>query len=482
MIVYIMKRLTLFLLSFITLTLLWPAVAEATLVTEMGNNTHVLKISEFSFPPELSPLIRTVGNNQIQVTSTAFSQFCNISPTNFLTQDVLIPYNRCHLSTKALVLSNVTENGRFVYVNPSQLGPDDWRFSYNGVTGIDTVEVSGQKYLIAIKHNEQQNLSAGGNLYQNRVFPNIRAEDCAAGYFNGVFRQCWQSFTSYVSIGYAPIDSAGVVDGSQFSDIGPIVWPPQGYKDVNNTKKSSGFYHPTMYVGDSHVYAYYLNDNNLAQGQRKCISISRAPIAQFNDPMAWKNYYQGAFGTQSLPNGFNKSNMSNFYTVGGGNADCIGLPSPTSDTIIYFNVAKIDGTDLYIGTEESSPNHETWQVGVRVSRDLINWSNMQVLSTASVPWGQGNLSYPTFIDSGGRNTNELIQPNSFYLVGKRATNSSGYELNSKHLRLNMQDVYQWDLDQLFAKYGDNMFNDPNKDGIVNGMDLVKVINSRPAAN
>ncbi|WKZ31178.1 MAG: hypothetical protein QY318_00180 [Candidatus Dojkabacteria bacterium] len=472
-----MVKKLVFTLVLIQLLLLVGAKSTyAQFVTEQGDSTHTLQIASFPYSPELSPMIRTIEGNQIHAMSSSNSFLCNISPMNFLTSNVLVPYSDCFLTTKALVNSSISSNGGINYLPPDQLGNDDWRFTYNGITGLDTIDVNGQKYLITIKHNEHQNLRAGEYLYQGRILTHVLAEDCASGYVNNVYQHCWESFSSFVSIGYAPINSAGEVNGAQFIDIGPIVWPPNGYIDENRNRRSSGFYHPTLFVDDDYIYAYYLNDNNLQSGQRKCLSASRVAISQFNDPEAWQNYYQGSFSTTSLPEGFDKDNMEQFYTVGGGNADCVSLPNSTSDAIIFFNAAKISGTDLYIGTEESAVENQNWQVGVRVSRDLVNWSEMQVLATAPGPWGNGTLSYPTFIDNQGLNTNEVVDPSNFYLVGKSATNSEGYELNSTRLTLDTGELFMWDVTNLLSRYGQQQYNDPNNDGVVNGMDLVEAIN------
>lgn len=448
---------------------------SANWVTERGTNTHELKIATFPYPPELSPMIRTVDGNQIHSLSTNSSFLCNIPPSNFLAQGVLINYSDCYFATTSLLVSNINENGNFIYIPPAQIGNDNWRFSYNGITGIDTINVNGQKYLVSIKHNEHQNTTAGQYQYQNRVFPQIRVENCTSGFVDGEWRHCWPSFTSYVSFGYAPINSSGKVEAERYIDVGPIVWPPNGYKDQSNNKISSGFYHPTLFVDEKYIFSYYLNDNNLQIGQRKCLSVSRVPITQFMDVNAWRNYFGGEFNTSPLPPNFDKDEMLNFYTVGGGNADCVKLPSETADAIIYMNVAKIAGTDLYIGAEESATNGADWKVGIRISRDLVNWSDMQVISTAPGAWGNGDLSYPTFVDNQGRNTNELIQPNDFYLVGKSATNSAGYELNSRRLALDLNALKQWDVNNLISNYGKSMYNDPNDDGIVNGFDFVEAI-------
>lgn len=155
-------------------------------------------------------------------------------------------------------------------------------------------------------------------------------------------------------------------------------------------------------------------------------------------------YANGTFQNQALPNGFSKSNISSFYRTNGPPISCLFNNSfDRTNADLYFHVAKIIGTPFYLGVQESSPNYKTWRLSLRLSSDLINWSEPKLLYSADTPWGgpSQNFHYPTFLDKSG-STNEAINPDEFYIMGNGATGASGYNLNVMKLSLT---IPQWVL-------------------------------------
>jgi hypothetical protein len=284
--------------------------------------------------------------------------------------------------------------------------------------------------------------------------PNV--SDCYTGYYynadgNSTFKHCWESFAQFISLAWAPYDdSEGWTSTTPMNDLGPIIWPSKGYRQIWNSDKlvahHNGFYEPKLFQDGAYLYVTFKNGNDLdmATGQQAaCISIARAPVNSQGVPGSWNNLYKGKFETPSLPPGFTKENIAAFYnSTFETRADCVFKDSISQiSESINFNIAKLEGTDLFIGAEERVYNGgatRQWQMGIRISRDLINWSPLQVLSTGDCVWGCGEYAYPTFLNAQG-DSNYKIDHRDFYILGKHAmVTEGGFELKAMRLGLDIE--------------------------------------------
>lgn len=447
-----------------------------------------MKFSSWSWRPELSPsIIMQPDGSYIYTVSTHYSYKCK-SNTNLLSGSLVNESSNCNLITKPTVIQDLNlTTGNPVYNNPSNLPTDTWNFTYNGVISAAVVSSNGQKKVVAVMHNEAQNAEFDGKLYQ-QPFLDVSASKCAARYVNGKYEACWDSFLGFVSIKTADYDNqTGWSDTALMNDEGPVLWPSKPYIGTDGKRTGSGAYQTTMFVDGEYIYLFSQNHSKtLAPGAWSCLTVSRSPISTFGKAGTWKNYYNGSFSVDSLPAGLTKDNFKDYLTVSGGPSDCINVGTPLTHAPYYFSVAKVKGTPYYIAAEEGSiadPDNigqlKTWRIVLRVSKDLINWSDGYVFATANSSWGEGKYAYPTFVDKTGKSTTE-IDPDEFYIVGKHATASTGYELYSTKLSMVIRSVppvdkseelvknyYKgflgWDVDANFDGFSTHL-NNVKKDG------------------
>ena len=426
------------------------SVGIAPVTTLKSEKVLNIGISGFTYPSELSPFVLKDASGQRRyVLTSSWSWKCS-SRDNFLNTNVSLDPARCNLVTRPVALDTLGPQGQisFKTILNKNTVTEDWNLTYNGLMGMQVV---GDK-IMGIRHEENQNSNVYGGIIQNTVFDWIPVNaaytdttgkewpsGCAAGYFGGSYQACWDSFSNFISLAWSPYSKSAGWTGTQLmNDEGPIIWPSRGYAiSQTKTKLGGGFYQPTFLANGDYLYVFYVNDNDLQYTELQCLSVARAPVSGEGKPGTWKTYYQGSFSQDALPAGFNKEHIRDFYGVGGGKADCVikadngGL---NKSAMQYFWVAKVRGTPYFISAEESSPNLATWQMGVRLSTDLVHWSPLKVLATAPGSWGQGKYSYPTFVDRNA-STNYEIDLGDFWIIGKHATGGAGYELNAMNLSL-----------------------------------------------
>ncbi len=413
-------------------------------VQKITSFTAKAKIKQFPFNPEMTPLVVTpaeFGGNSLYVFPSSFNFLCN-STTKMPTTSLIVDRSTCDLVGKPGILQTVDEKGSMQFKEPSTVYSPDWTNSFDGLFGMALVKVAGKDYLYFAKHGENQNNFYNGKYYQGTIFPDIKAADCAAGYTGTTYNHCWDSFASFASFGWAPLErtSDGKVDTNlQLHDQGPVLWPSTPYKSSQGKNTGSGPYAPTLFVDNSSGFMYMYFINASSRTSRHCMSVARARIDSFGAAGSWSYYQNGNFSPATLPEGFSKENISDFYTKGASVASCIAEDKDAE--FLHFNVAKIAGTEYYLGVGEDSPLGSTWRLWTRISKDLVNWSDPVVLDTDGHSWGGGaKYHYPTLLNLEGDNTNKMIDPDGFFILGKSATGkggdeNSGYQLNVMKLSL-----------------------------------------------
>lgn len=464
----------------------FPFPPEITPLTLMQNNGQRLYV----LPTQWSFLCTSPDN------------ILNSSPNSPL----ILPFQNCQLITKPDVYdfydpNNTNSVVKMRYKNPEIINPitqmtKDWKRTYDGLLSLHLIN----NQLVGVRHNEHVNheypsswtgegkafiyqntiqsgvpatIAQGGTPYIDAIFQYSWPQGCRSGYgiprFNasnidlgqsGTYDHCWDSFSNFVSLVQIDTNSGNWTPNpaiknpeidSRIHDQGPIIWPDSNYRggydglghmiSPANHWRSSGFYQPTSFISNDYIYIFF----KTVKWGGYCTGAARAPLNSNGVAGSWNffNRARNSFDIPSLPSGFTKDTIRNYYdTITGNKSDCIVDESDTSQPQ-YFNVAKIKNTPYFIATEERS-NQSTgkWAMGVRFSTDLINWSSFQELSSCQTTvegtygWGCGSFAYPTFLDKNAT-TNYEVDRDKFYILGTHATGSSGHELSAMELSLNM---------------------------------------------
>ena len=101
-----------------------------------------------------------------------------------------------------------------------------------------------------------------------------------------------------------------------------------------------GVRHPSTFVDNDYLYVFYVDNDYL--------SVARVKITGYSfSKLNLKKCLNGEFSSLALPEGFDK-NSREFFKVAAGDSDKILRHNGT----ISFSVAKIKGTDYYLGVEE----------------------------------------------------------------------------------------------------------------------------------
>jgi hypothetical protein len=389
-----------------------------------------------------------------------------------------------------------------------------WRATYGGIWELEKV---GNR-LFGIIHGEHGNKMENGICYQGRIFPEVSCQSCR--YEPGI-GDCPTSYSSFLAGGYSNNS-----DGTNFIDEGPIVWPANGYTELNpeNTQDAGwGVRHGTSIIKGDYLYLFYQDYSygDPKNGRGSGMKVARAPLNNAhagyfetwyrlaNGTEGWekslpKEFWSGDFyvrdnfiwnaNYQNTPQGWLTVNGCKMWNYGGGWLDrldkrgfqCFNNINDYSikggkstspfgthypDTIgnnywewpeIYdgkaryqrvssFSVAKITGTEYYVGIEDGAAGFHpgvngqwfNYWLGLRISKDLIHWSDPLILDDTIVSdWGNLRMGHPKIL-SGDFKTNNEIDSKGFYIIGSH-TNGAGPEdwrvqqLNYKWLKISLE--------------------------------------------
>jgi len=444
-------------IKFIIFSLLLFLGSEKALASEIDFSFQIksekeLKVvnQNFSYPVELTPLVlKERSGNYLYILSTAWSWLCK-SNRNILnsstTNPVVTNKNDCKLISKPAYLNSLDDSGSINF-NNSPLSQDTaWKQSYNGIMGANIIKNNlGEEYLVTFMHNENQNFrfSPGKPTYQNS-FLNISANDCVSGMdASGVYTPCWDSFTSFVSAGSIKLSGGNLNLSDNLVELGPIAWPYNLMIKTDGKRSGASFYHANSFYDEEkgNLYAFSVNQLPTTSGS-VCLAGFKTEASNWPSSTSFRNWFDKKYEANSLPSGFDKTNLQAWIGTRGNQLDCLfGNLTERNYWVIYTDVAKLAGTDYYMAVEEkikdvfSSPK---WTLSLKVSRDLIHWTDMKILNQTNSGWGSGSYSYPRFFNSDGVSA-ETIDANSFYILGTAADNNvgdGGYKLNAMNLSIN----------------------------------------------
>ena len=245
--------------------------------------------------------------------------------------------------------------------------------------------------------------------------------------------------TGFLCIAYTPNNEDNNWGHQEFSNIGPIIWPATGYFLPNGYKSSYGCGNNTSIQDNGYVYVFYKDQSyynvgqSMGPGRLPGIKVARAPISDALNPHAYQTFYEDASGgwhwNQSLPAGFNKDNIKDYYKT----------PGPQGTTLLEsdrdyrrFAVAKVNGTNYYMGLGyfmDPDPNHRWYNsndgewyspeiMTLKYSTDLVHWYGDRHIYSAS-SYKTTKFNYPIFLNANGW-TNTTIDENNFYVIGTNA--------------------------------------------------------------
>ena len=292
-----------------------------------------------------------------------------------------------------------------------------WKRSYYSSFGITTAKIDGTEYVFSINHGENKNEKfQDGRKYMNTIqAKRVYADNEYSGprqTANGlVYDDYAPSYFAFTGLSVVPANEfkQGVMLNDDKYDKGPIVWPTNGYIDINGNRTNSGLRHPSIFVDNGYIYVYYLDNDR--------IRVARAPLSSKGEPGSFKAYANGNWETDALPSGFDKNSRS-FFRKGIGETTAILKGSRS----LRFSVAKLKGTPYYIGVEEYFTSWPAAGCQFRLSKDLVNWSEpFKIPGSYVTNYNTGTLHYPVFYNKDFTSNTE-IDPEEFYLMGTSGNN------------------------------------------------------------
>ena len=272
-----------------------------------------------------------------------------------------------------------------------------------------------------------------------------------AGNYMYIYYQEWndranKNTSTGVKLARVPLDQ--ITNPSAYTVLGDVAnntWntalPKDWYaKGVYVTNFGKDIYSEQFKQDFSKVGEYVLNGEKWwSYGNNWLAKLS-------NRDINWYNYGNGWMSRdEKVAKGFTGFNKLDDYTIKGGLAASLfnnyngvnawywpgasNLEKARYHRANTFSVAKIKGTDYYIGVEDAAGyiSTDSWQykywIDLRISKDLIHWSKPYILEDTVVSdWNDQKLAYTKFLNA-DFTSNKEIDANAFYLTG---SNVKGY--------------------------------------------------------
>jgi hypothetical protein len=342
-----------------------------------------------------------------------------------------------------------------------------WKRDYYGVMSAHLLkDKNNQMFVYSINHGESKNRQIDSVYGITKCVP---VADMGYGTLPCDSRNDWGSYNAWISMSSMPWTLTNLNSNRKFTDLGPILWPSNGYIEskVINGKTTwvkatdGGIRHPSSIIHEGYIYVYYedLSQGLESEGRGPGIKVARAPIINGKiDPRNFKNYYKGSYSEPSLPAGFTLDKYYNSLAAKGGRSSSIftnytkgnlqaisgtkRTDKRTVGNIFSFTIAKVKGTNKFL----SVTNDLNLGVAIRQSTDLVTWSAPYVVPGTQANWWNTaydfqtySLLYPRFLNQNG-DTNTEIDASAFYVIGTQTKNKNGVDakiVNSIKLKLNL---------------------------------------------
>ncbi len=341
-----------------------------------------------------------------------------------------------------------------------------WKRDYVGVFSAHLIPTSNNAAtLYSINHNESFN-NADAHVFNSSIPTCLAADDMGYGKLPCTPNYWWGSYNAWITMSSMPWNYQNLTSATLFSHHGPITWPSNGYiesLDGNATwikATDGGVRHPSSIVKDNYLYVFYedLSQGSEPAGRGPGIKVIRAEItASGISPNSFKAYYNGDFVDNALPPNFNLDTYYRSISRKGPRASSLfpelnkTAPQPTLGTkrsgprtigdVVSFQVAKINNSPYYLGIA-----HELSRgVTLRLSTDLVNWSNSSIVPGTESNWWSGGVDlqklpflYPRLSNKNG-DSNTVIDADEFYILGTQTKNHNGVEAKIVNtMRLSVQ--------------------------------------------
>lgn len=336
------------------------------------------------------------------------------------------------------------------YRYPSTNAEWQWKRNYNGITSQHSVNIPSRgNVVIAMVHGENKNekITSGGTTYyfQNSVLPEQQLiphlESTYSGMkSNGKYSDFFGAYFGFVGACFTDNTQNNSWGNAYHNELGPVVWPSNGYVTPQRTQASCGVRHPSSIVANGYIYTYYQDTRtapDAPEGRKQGIKVIRVEVENSLNPNAYKVYYNGSW-IPSLPSGFTVANMMNYLTVQGPPSTVIDHDGLGDGDIVSFKVAKVRNTDWFLALEGGFYNG-IGKFYFRLSKDLVNWSPRlyTVIDATGTSFEYGGA---TFLDQYGL-TNYEIDLHKFYVIGLSGEPTNG-QPSINRMCINMDIYYQ----------------------------------------
>ena len=277
-----------------------------------------------------------------------------------------------------------------------------WKRNYCGV--YSAYQKNGR--VIAFRHGENKNERRGSFTYNNTIMPpntTYLSHEYSGYDAAGSYSDYWYYYFGIISLSWCTDSQLSSANSLMKNDLGPVIWPDNGFVNLLGKPNIPGTRHPAVFVDGDYVYVYYISNG---------VRAARAKLGSDGLPGSFYKLNNGKFSQPALPEGFNKNNRAFLSKGSGPSSTVFSGNNPCS-----FRVAKLKGTPYYLGVEEEILKDQSQVVYLRVSADLIHWSEPVAIPGASAQtWDKGVLHYPMLYNLDFQN-GESIDPAGFYVVG-----------------------------------------------------------------
>lgn len=311
---------------------------------------------------------------------------------------------------------------------------NNWKRNYHGIYSANYINhpVQGPVSL-GFCHGENKNEVEGsctsGIKYQNTIQQNVLINCNEHQTWSGgnPYEDGWDAYNAILSAVWTPNNSqTNWGQGFFNNELGPIVWPNNGYITPGGVKCTTGFRHPSSIIYNGYVYVFVVQAGSYngyiteEEGRKGGVKILRVPIDQALNASSYAIYYKDPLGNviwnPSLPSGLTKENMLDYVAVKGPKSSDILNDNGSTVDVARFSVAKVRNKNYFIGVEEyHNWSDPTYKVVIRFSDDLLNWSGRQIVYSGHT-WETSQLNYPIFLDNSGWSNTE-IDEDDFYILG-----------------------------------------------------------------
>ncbi len=329
--------------------------------------------------------------------------------------------------------TSIWVSGHGPYLATGPYGPQMWKRSYQEIYSAHSLQHPSEGLInIGICHAENKDWCGSHNTI-NPARPYNYDIPCG--------QNDWDAYYGILNAVWTPSNASNNWGQQGYhNELGPILWPSNGYVNANNECATNGLRHPSSIISGDYMYVFIVDSgpNHVApeEGREGGVKLVRVHVNNILNPSAYEVYYKDPSGNEywlpSLPSGFTKENMINYVKTQGSKSTSILPTYNTSDQ--RFSVAYVNGTNYFIGVEEYQEWNGTHAVAIRFSYDLKNWTDRRGIIESSDNQGESDVTYPIFLSADGW-SNTAVDLNDFYVIATAAEGRSRTLVTRAHIYL-----------------------------------------------